>query len=169
MRPRQSPWDVVRHEIGRRAAKTSFLTTLSLATDLYDRPSMDGAEIERVDVHRLDNWDSTSIVIEVDAVIRRGVAGSASERRSSIQEVYDEHVPELESIAADVLAQAQNELDATANAGGARPCVFNPLAMPRREVIDGALIELPPLAGVAIESLSPIETPAVSASAPEES
>ncbi|MEM6674279.1 MAG: hypothetical protein AAF726_15645 [Planctomycetota bacterium] len=91
-----------------KPAKTSFLTTLSLATDLYDRPSMDGAEIERVDVHRLDNWDSTSIVIEVDAVIRKGVDGSASERRSSIQETFTVSPPEWDGLDYVLLANNVN-------------------------------------------------------------
>ncbi|MEO0963971.1 MAG: glycoside hydrolase family 38 C-terminal domain-containing protein [Planctomycetota bacterium] len=80
---------------------------------------------------------------------------------SSIQEVYDEHVPELEAIASDVLTQAERELDATADGADAKACVFNPLPMPRREVIDGKLVELPPLAGVAIDTLEPIEAPPV--------
>jgi alpha-mannosidase len=96
---------------------------------------------------------------------------------SSIQEVYDEHVPELEAIATDVMAQAQRELDATAAGrgsddittadrdGGAVACVFNPLAMPRREVMDGRLVELPPLAGVVEADLTPIDAPKVEAAA----
>ncbi|MEM6332293.1 MAG: glycoside hydrolase family 38 C-terminal domain-containing protein [Planctomycetota bacterium] len=78
---------------------------------------------------------------------------------SSIPEVYQEQVPELQAIAADTLAQAERELNDTA-AGSKKPsvpCVFNPLAMPRRELIDGKLVELPPLAGVPIDALEPLD------------
>lgn len=80
---------------------------------------------------------------------------------SSIKDVYDEHIPELEGIARSVLDQAQAELDATAQDGDA--CIFNPLPMPRQEVIDGRVVELPPLAGVAVAGLTPIDAAPVRA------
>ncbi|MEM6394246.1 MAG: glycoside hydrolase family 38 C-terminal domain-containing protein [Planctomycetota bacterium] len=84
---------------------------------------------------------------------------------SSIAEVYEEHIPELEGIAQSVLEQAQAELDATASdaEGDPQDCVFNPLAMPRRELIDGQVVELPPLTGVTVADLQPIETEPVQA------
>lgn len=83
---------------------------------------------------------------------------------SSIAEVYEEAVPELESIAADALASAVEELEA-AGGEGAERCVFNPLPVARRELIDGRFIELPPLSGVTMSSLLTIDTPDVQATA----
>ncbi|MEM6552593.1 MAG: glycoside hydrolase family 38 C-terminal domain-containing protein [Planctomycetota bacterium] len=80
---------------------------------------------------------------------------------SSIKAVYDEHIPELEGLVLDVLAEAQAELDATAQAGSA--CIFNPLPMPRRELMDGKVVELPPLSGVAIADLEQIQVEPVQA------
>lgn len=83
---------------------------------------------------------------------------------SSIAEVYAEAVPELRGIADTALRRAGEELSATpADAAdtGAEPCVFNPLAMPRRAVIGDRLVELPALAGVAESTLTPIATPEV--------
>ncbi|MEL6310882.1 MAG: alpha-mannosidase, partial [Pseudomonadota bacterium] len=68
---------------------------------------------------------------------------------SSIQEVYDEHIPELEALAVQVAQTAADELNASGGSGDGEACVFNPLPMARRELIDGRLVELPPLAGVA--------------------
>jgi alpha-mannosidase len=84
---------------------------------------------------------------------------------SSIQEVYDEAVPELEQIAADTHAAAQRELDATAGGegDGAAECVFNPLPIARRAWLDRRLVELPPLAGVELAGLTDIDAPAVEA------
>ncbi|MEO0514383.1 MAG: glycoside hydrolase family 38 C-terminal domain-containing protein [Planctomycetota bacterium] len=90
---------------------------------------------------------------------------------SSIAEVYEEAVPELESIAADALTCAVKELEAASEASGKMPgaaagaeaCVFNPLPVTRRELIGDQLVELPPLAGVAVSSLEPIDTPDVQA------
>ena len=70
---------------------------------------------------------------------------------SSIQEVYDEGVPELRKIADDATAKARAELEA-----GGEPCVFNPLATERIELIDGKVYKLPPLAGVAVSSLQAV-------------
>ncbi|MEO1235939.1 MAG: glycoside hydrolase family 38 C-terminal domain-containing protein [Planctomycetota bacterium] len=78
---------------------------------------------------------------------------------SSIAEVYEEHVPELESIAERALAHAEDELE---SAGG-RPCVFNPMAAPRRTWIDGRLVELPPLSGVAFDELEALPADPVTA------
>ncbi len=81
---------------------------------------------------------------------------------SSIAEVYEEAVPELMHIAADAMTRAKEELEAVE---GQTPqdCVFNPLPMARRELIDGQLVTLPPLAGVKVSSLKPIETSDVQA------
>jgi alpha-mannosidase len=80
---------------------------------------------------------------------------------SSIAEVYQEMVPELEGIAEHALQQASEELS---QADG-EACVFNPLPQPRREVIDGRLVELPPLCGSAVSALPTLEAEAVSADA----
>lgn len=83
---------------------------------------------------------------------------------SSIAEVYTEAVPELQGIAAEALRSAADELAATATQGSDAACVFNPLPMPRREVLGDRLVELPALAGVAESDLATIDAPAVSAS-----
>ena len=88
--------------------KMDYLPTLALATDMDGDETMDGVEIERVDVYRIDEWDSTSIVIEVDAVIRKGVDGSASERRSSIQETFTVSPPEWDGLDYVLLANNVN-------------------------------------------------------------
>jgi alpha-mannosidase len=82
---------------------------------------------------------------------------------SSIQEVYDEHVPELQGIAEKALQRAAQELAATAG-NAAEPCVFNPLPVERCVLIDGRLVELPPLAGVAVVGLKALDAPKVKAS-----
>ncbi|MGF1634999.1 MAG: alpha-mannosidase [Phycisphaerae bacterium] len=79
---------------------------------------------------------------------------------SSIQEVYDEHVPELEGIASDSLTDAASELDA-----GGEPCVFNPLPFERVELVEGKPRLLPPLAGVKVSSLEPLGARAAEATA----
>ncbi len=82
---------------------------------------------------------------------------------SSIQAVYDEAVPELEQIAETCLRNAERELSAAADPGDAEDCVFNPLPMKRRTLLDGRCVELPPLAGVVVASLETVPTKAVNA------
>ena len=69
---------------------------------------------------------------------------------SSIREVYDEHVPELEAIAADTADHARGELDAGAG-DGAADCLFNPLPVARTVRHGDALYALPPLAGLELD------------------
>ena len=100
---------------------------------------------------------------------------------SSIQEVYDEGVAELEGIAQGALQDAEGELSASATGGspasantggtptlvdklpvalpetGSFACIFNPLAMERIELIDGKPARLPPLRGVSLSLLRPAE------------
>ena len=64
---------------------------------------------------------------------------------SSVQEVYDEGVPELLQIAADATTSATSDLG-----GEGDDCVFNPLPIERVEVIDGTPRRLPPLASVRV-------------------
>ena len=107
---------------------------------------------------------------------------------SSIAEVYREAVPELRAIAEAALQSTHAELAATAEASGpgaaedegqaeaaepadrdgasdgadpsgAEACVFNPLAMRREAWIDGRLVSLPPLAGVAVAGLEARQQP----------
>ncbi|MEM9803457.1 MAG: hypothetical protein AAGA20_24280, partial [Planctomycetota bacterium] len=68
--------------------RPNYMANLALAADIDGDRHIDGVEIERVDVHRIDNWDSTSLVVEVDAVMRLGEDGSSRERRSSIRETF---------------------------------------------------------------------------------
>ena len=89
---------------------------------------------------------------------------------SSIPEVYAEGLPELKQLSAAQTAAASSALGApetSARSARARAsaaadaCVFNPLPLPRRGVIDDRLVELPPLAGVRLADLAPIAAPPV--------
>ncbi len=75
---------------------------------------------------------------------------------SSIQEVYQEIVPELHGITDRLLTQAASELG-----GDGEACVFNPIACERVEVIDGRAVLLPPLAGVALNELEAVDAAVV--------
>lgn len=68
--------------------RTEYVGQLGMPTDDDGNMLVDGVEIERLDVYRVDQWDSTELVIEVDAVARRGVDGSTTERHSSVQEIF---------------------------------------------------------------------------------
>ncbi len=69
---------------------------------------------------------------------------------TSVQEAYEELLPELEQLAADALAAARHELT---DDSGQSDCVFNPLPMSRLAEVDGKLVTLPALAGVAVSEL----------------
>ncbi|MEM9382573.1 MAG: hypothetical protein AAGB93_21650 [Planctomycetota bacterium] len=89
-------------------ARTDYLPTLALAADAQGDAIIGGIEIERVDVHRLDTWDSTSLVVEVDAVMRLGEDGSSRERRSSIQETFTVAPPDWDGLDFALLANNVN-------------------------------------------------------------
>jgi alpha-mannosidase len=59
---------------------------------------------------------------------------------SSIREVYEEQVPELEGIHETAMRQAVSSMGS-----GRRTRLFNPLALPRRVLLEGGLLDLPPL------------------------
>ncbi|MEM1097793.1 MAG: glycoside hydrolase family 38 C-terminal domain-containing protein, partial [Planctomycetota bacterium] len=87
---------------------------------------------------------------------------------SSVPEVYEEAVPELQAIAKDGLAAARETLETKAGSKSkakSAACVFNPLPVARRVLHDGKLVELPALAGVAASDLVGIDAPAVKATA----
>ncbi|MEM6569809.1 MAG: hypothetical protein AAF957_15470 [Planctomycetota bacterium] len=88
--------------------RTDYQPRLSLAADIDGDATMDGIEIERVEVYRLDEWDSTSLVVEVDAVSRVGADGSSREQRSSIQETFSIHPPEWDGLDYALLANNVN-------------------------------------------------------------
>lgn len=67
---------------------------------------------------------------------------------SSVPEVYAEGVPELHRHSATQIEAARDSL----SAAHGETCVFNPVPLLRRVVHSGRLLELPPLAGMAIES-----------------
>ncbi|WP_145196401.1 hypothetical protein [Planctomycetes bacterium Poly30] len=87
---------------------SKYIDSVGLAANKEGRFEIDGVEIERLDVYRVDNWDSTDIVIEVDAVTRRGKDGSTRERRSSIQEVFQIAAPEWDGLDYALLANNIN-------------------------------------------------------------
>ncbi|MEL6428355.1 MAG: hypothetical protein AAFR54_04195 [Planctomycetota bacterium] len=93
---------------GANADRKDMLESMGLARDARDRDSVDGAEIERLDVYRVDDWDATTIVIEVDAVVRGGQDGSHAEKRSSIQEVFVVAPPNWEGLDFAMLANNIN-------------------------------------------------------------
>lgn len=66
---------------------------------------------------------------------------------SAIHEVYEEALPDLESLAADATTKARMELEAACG-GEARDCVFNPLPMPLLVLQNGRIFEYPPLSGI---------------------
>lgn len=88
--------------------RTAFAAQLGLPSTKNGMHEVDGIEIERLNVYRTDQWDTTEIVIEVDAVARRGVDGSTTERRSSVQEVYTISPPEWEGLDFALLANNVN-------------------------------------------------------------
>ena len=88
--------------------RTKYRDQMGLTANVHGRPELDGVEIENVDVYRVDAWDSTSIVVEVDAVARRGHDGSTRERKSSIQEVFTIAPPEWDGLDYALLANNIN-------------------------------------------------------------
>ncbi|MEM9381588.1 MAG: hypothetical protein AAGB93_16655, partial [Planctomycetota bacterium] len=89
-------------------AKTDYLPALALATDVHGERTMDGVEIDRVDVHRVDDWDSTSLVVEVEAIMQVGEEGSSRSRRSAIREVFTVAPPEWDGLDFALLASNIN-------------------------------------------------------------
>ncbi|MEM8784039.1 MAG: glycoside hydrolase family 38 C-terminal domain-containing protein [Planctomycetota bacterium] len=79
---------------------------------------------------------------------------------SSIPPVYEQAVPELQRIGRDAHATAKQTLEKSAKSK-TQACVFNPLPVSRRVLHEGRLIDLPPLAGVALGDLEPIDAPPV--------
>lgn len=82
---------------------------------------------------------------------------------SSIWEVYAEAIPELETLAAEALAEARVALDAE----GANPGWFNPLPLPRTWIEGGRCYELAPLSGAPLAALTVRQVAAPSAAATE--
>lgn len=64
---------------------------------------------------------------------------------SSCYEVYTEHLPQMRDLTARAHAAAEHLLTAPGE-----PCLFNPLPIARAALHEGRLVDLPPLAGVAI-------------------
>ncbi|RLE20752.1 MAG: hypothetical protein DRJ50_10245, partial [Actinobacteria bacterium] len=89
-------------------AVRDFMADLALAVDGAGNQKVGGVEIERVDIHRLDQWDATTIVVEVDAVMRLGGDGSSRERWSSIREVFTIAPPEWDGLDYALLANNVN-------------------------------------------------------------
>ena len=88
--------------------RTVYLNSIGLAANSKGRFEIDGIEIERLDVYRIDDWDATDIVVEVDAVARRGNDGSSRERRSSLQEVFTIAPPNWDGLDYALLANNIN-------------------------------------------------------------
>jgi len=73
---------------------------------------------------------------------------------SSIREVYDEGLPELDALVDSSRQRSLEELEAD----DGPPSLFNPLAMPRPVYADGRWVSLAPLSGGSADSLETIET-----------
>ena len=82
--------------------------TLGLFENAKGRMEVAGTEIERLDVYRVDEWDATTIVIEVDAVARAGDDGSSKEARASVQEHFTIAPPPWEGLDFALLANNVN-------------------------------------------------------------
>jgi alpha-mannosidase len=76
---------------------------------------------------------------------------------SAIPEVYAEGLPELAALTRAQTLAATESLDA----GLGDPCVFNPLPLERRCLVDGKLLTLPPLAGVRLADATASDVPPV--------
>lgn len=68
---------------------------------------------------------------------------------SSIHEVYDEGVAELNGLAEQALAEAESDLSAT----GGQPALFNPLAIERTVATERGRVTLSPLSGAPLADL----------------
>lgn len=77
---------------------------------------------------------------------------------SSIREVYEEQIPELEGIARHAASQASGALGK-----GRRAALFNPLALPQTVELNGKLLDLPPL-GIVSKSAARMTGDSVEAS-----
>lgn len=104
------------------------------------------------------------------AVLGRGPVDEARWRRlifaqfhdyvtgSSVQEVYDEGVPELAALASEVEAAARVALQ---DAEKGTACLFNPHPYSRLAQTESGMVELPPLAGVELAAVQPAMLPPV--------
>ncbi|MEM8711849.1 MAG: hypothetical protein AAGG01_12925, partial [Planctomycetota bacterium] len=88
--------------------KSNYLSRVDLPKNARDAFELDGVEITRLEVFRMDQWDSTQIVVEVDAVSRRGAEGSSGEHRSSLQEIFTVAPPPWEGLNFALLANNIN-------------------------------------------------------------
>ncbi len=88
---------------------------------------------------------------------------------SSIWEVYDEAIPELEQLAAKALTEARGVLDGasavTGAATGAGTGWFNPLPLPRTWIEGGQCYQLAPLSGASADALAVMDVIAPKATA----
>lgn len=78
---------------------------------------------------------------------------------SSVQEVYDEAVPELAALASAVESTTTASLQEKT---GGKPCLFNPLPYARTVLTEHGAVALPPLAGVELSAVKPVALPPVS-------
>ena len=76
---------------------------------------------------------------------------------SSIPEVYEEALPELQALSRRGLAAATEVLSGK----GGKACLFNPLPQPQTVVLDGTARELPPLCGMPLAEIPVFDAPPV--------
>ncbi len=78
---------------------------------------------------------------------------------SSVREVYEEALPELEHLRRESVTRASNLVKGRSRSS----CVFNPLPLPRIEPVVGVLRRIPPLCVMPVRELERVEAPAVHA------
>lgn len=61
---------------------------LGVPIDQHGRRTFGGAVVEEVTAYRLDNWESTALVVEAQVSAERGESGSSRTIRHAIQEVF---------------------------------------------------------------------------------
>ncbi|MEM7578164.1 MAG: glycoside hydrolase family 38 C-terminal domain-containing protein [Planctomycetota bacterium] len=86
---------------------------------------------------------------------------------SSIPQVYEEAVPELQQIAEETHAEARETLEKQSKHKSnpkPQPCVFNPLPVSRTMLHNGQRVELPSLSGTAVADLNVLDSQPVKAS-----
>lgn len=85
-------------------AGTDISARLSLPTDGNGRPTFGGAVVESLTAYRLDDWDSTALVVDVRVAMERGNEGSSETVRHAVQEIFTVEPPEWEGLDFALLA-----------------------------------------------------------------
>jgi len=85
-----------------------IMARLALQVDNLGRSSFAGAVVEELTAYRLDNWDSTALVIEATVALERGNEQSSRTMRHSVREVFTIAPPAWEGLDYAILATNVN-------------------------------------------------------------